>query len=629
MDWKKKVVSPEKAFEKIRPGMSIFIGSGVSEPRMLVKHLMASDASNLQDLELIQLVSFGEAITLDALRSRKFRLKTFYSGWVASEAISAGRVDLIPTRFSRIPRLFESGRISVDVAFVQIAPPTESGYCSLGASVDVALHAMQQASLVVGELNAHVPRTFGNTFVPVSEFDALVSSDELPIYFDRWPVAPVFHQIAANVADRIEDGSCIAFGIGPLFEALSQKLTAKRHLGVHTPFMTDALMELIQSGAVTNRYKKIFPGKTLVSYALGTKELLSWLHENPIVEFQGIDKIFDPIMIGKNPRATCVLYARKVDLSGRIALTPGRGNVTELGDADDFFHGIHLSPAGLAIVALPSRNRKGEPKIRTSVEELPNLFGSRDLVDMVITEYGVARLGGRTLRERAQAIIEVAHPDDRRDLLEEAKAQKILYADQIYLEESSRLYPSQIAVDQTFQGDIKVRFRAIKPSDEEEMRRLFYRFSEESVYYRYFSPLKTMPHAKMQEYVNVDYRNTMSIIGLVGDVDHERIIAEARYVRHRDRPYADLAFVVDEKYQGLGIATFLYKFLVKIAKERGLEGFTGDVLATNKAMMKVFERGDLPVKATLEAGVYELTIPFNVPKHTGGTKVQYDRRSEK
>jgi acyl-CoA hydrolase/GNAT superfamily N-acetyltransferase len=610
--WEQRVVSPEEVLAKIEPGMTIFIGTGAAEPRTLVKHLMRSEAGNLEDLELIQLVSLGEAISLKELRSQKYRLKTFFSGWVASEAILQGSVDLIPSRFSRIPRLIDSRQIPIDVAFVQVTPPDEAGYCSLGIAVDVARVAMERASLVVGEINSQVPVTFGDTFVHGSEFDFLVHSTEDLVFFPRWPVDEIFDRVAANVASVIDDGSCIAFSVGPLYEALGPHLLRKRYLGVHSPFFTDPLMDLVKGGAVTNRQKEVWRGKSVVSYAIGTRELMAWLNRNPLVEFQAIDKVFDPMQIGRNPRFVAILPARKVDLSGRIALHFGRGNVAAgPGEAMDFVNGAEISPGGCTIFALPSRNRKGWANVRISIEEYPNQFSLRESVDMVVTEYGVANLRGRTLRERAQAIIEIAHPEDRTELVQQAKEKRILFEDQIYLAECARLYPADIAAKQTFKGGIEVKFRAIKPSDEEEMRRLFYRFSDEAVYYRYFSSLKTMPHARMQEYVNVDCNRAMSIVGLVGETGEEHIIAEARYIKDQRRPYAEAAFVVDEKYQGLGIATFLYKMLIRIAKERGIQGFMADVLASNKSMMKVFEKGDLPVKASLEQGVFQLTIDFD------------------
>jgi acyl-CoA hydrolase/GNAT superfamily N-acetyltransferase len=615
--WEKQVVAPQRVMDRIEPGMSIFLGTGVGEPRTLVKHLMAAGTSHLRDLELIQLVSLGDAISLKALQSNTYRLKTFYSGWVAGEAITAGRVDLIPSNFSRIPRLIESGRIPIDVAFIQITPPNEAGYCSLGVAVDVIRQVMEKASLVVGEINSQIPVTLGDTFVPLSDFDLIIRSTEAPLYFGRWPREDIFDRVAAHVASVIEDGSCIAFTLGPLFESLSRHLMQKHNLGIHTPFFTDPLMDLVKSGAVTNRYKQIFRGKSLTSYALGTPELMAWLNRNPLVEFQGIDKVFNPAQIGLNPRCVAVMPARKVDISGRIALHFGQGTVTAgPGDVMDLFHGAGLSPGGFTIFALPSRNRDQQPNIRISIEDFPNQFGMRESVDMVITEYGIASLNGRTVRERAQALIEIAHPDDRRELVERAKAEKILYPDQIFLEASAHLYPAEVGARHNFRQGVEVRFRAIKPSDEEEMRRLFYRFSDQAVYYRYFAPIKVMPHSKMQSYVNVDFSRVLSIVGLVGEPGQGHIVAEARFIKDQQRPYADVAFVVDEKYQGLGIATYLYKMLIRYAKDRGIQGFTADVLASNRAMMHVFERGGEIVNAKLEYGVYHLNIPFAAgPSH--------------
>ena len=605
------VVSPCNVVEKIEPGMSIFIGTGAAEPRTLVKHLMASNAPNLEDLELIQLVSLGDTVSIKELYSQKFRLKTFYSGWAAREAITAGRVDLIPCRFSKIPRLIKTGRVSIDVAFVQVSPPDKSGYCSLGIAIDVAREVMEKASIVVGEINTKIPETFGDTFVHVSDFDMMVHSTDEPIYFPRWHDDTVFDKVAANVASVIENGSCISFSIGPLFEALSRHLAKKRNLGIHSPFFTDALMDLMTSGAVTNRNKEIWQGKSLTSYALGTPELMEWLNRNPLVEFQSIDKVFDPVKIGSNPKFIAVFQARKVDLSGLIALNVGKGTVAAgPGEAMDFFIGAEISQGGLNIFALPSRNRKGEPNIRISVGSLHNRFSLRESVDLVVTEYGAAHLNGLTVRERAQALIDIAHPADRPKLIEQAKQERILYHDQIFLPECGNLYPTGIVTEHTFKDGITVRFRAIKPSDEEEMRRLFYRFSDEAVYYRYFSTVKTMPHYRMQEYVNIDFSQTMSIVGIIGEHGHDHIIAEARYIKNRQNLFAEVAFIVDEKYQRIVIATYMYQMLIRLAKEEGLQGFTADVLSSNIEMMKVFSKGGHRTSANLENGLYEVTIHF-------------------
>lgn len=613
VEWDVKVVSPSEVLTKISPGMSIFLGTGVAEPRTLVKHLMTSELRNLSDLELIQIVSLGDAIAFsNSSTSQKFRLKTFFAGWTAGKAIMSGSVDMIPCRFSRIPKLVESGAIRVDVAFVQISPPDRRGYASLGVSVDVAKHAMERASLVVGEINDRVPRTLGNTFVHVDDFDYFVNATDPPIYFPRWPVDNVIDKVAANVASIVEDGSCISFYSGALFEALGRHLCNKRDLGIHTFFFTDPLMDLVKCGAVSNKKKGHFQDKSLTAYAQGTPELMKWLHRNPLIEFQGIDVVSDHMRISMNDKMIAILPARKIDLTGGIALPVGQGSVTPgPGQAQEFFAGAEHSRGGRTIFALPSRNLQGQSNILLSVEEYPNQFTNRESLDLIITEYGIASMTGKTIRERAQALIDISHPDDRSDLVRQAKAANILYADQIYLAESGHLYPDKIAYTRTFKGNLTVRFRAIKPSDEEEMRRLFYRFSDKSVYYRYFSPIKVMPHVKMQEYVNVDYRHCMSIVSIVEEAGIERIIAEGRYVRLQDRPFADTAFVVDEKYQGRGIASFLLDLLISFALEQGIKGFTADVLADNKAMIRIYEKSRYPIQAVVEFGVYHLTIPFS------------------
>ena len=611
-EWQSTIVTPETVIKKIKPGMSIFLGTAVAEPRTMVRNLMTSDAKNLEDLELIQIVSVGDAVSLQTLQTRNFRLKTFFPGWVADEAIEEGRVDLVPSRFIKIPQRIASLLRPIDVAIVQITPPNEAGFCSLGIAVDVAREALEQATICVGEINTQIPCTFGDTFVQATEFDFLVEATDPPIYFERWEIDSTWDEVAKHVASLIEDGSCLAFSIGPLYEALAKRLTDKQHLGIHSPIFTDPLMDLMKSGTATNRRKENFRGKSLTSYAFGTKALMAWLDNNPLVEFQRINRAFNPVIIGSNPRFVNVVAARKVDLYGRIGLYSGKGNVAA-GPAEvmDFLNGAELSDGGRSIFALTSRDSTGDPNILLSIAELPNQFNAIESVGAVVTEYGIAFLEGRTIRERAQALIDIAHPDDRASLVEAAKDRKILYRDQIYLADSAHLYPSNIKATQTVKDDLVIRYRPIRPSDEEGMRHLFYRFSDEAVYARYFHSISSMPHAKMQEYVNVDWNQIMSIVGLVGEEGKGRIIAEARYIRIPGYAFAETVFIVDEAYQKLGIASFLFKMLIRLAKERGLRGFAAEVLASNRGMMKVFHKGEVPVKAHLDGGVYHLEIPFD------------------
>jgi acyl-CoA hydrolase len=403
--WEDRVVSPEEALAHVKPGMTIFLGSsGVAEPRTLMKTLIDSGLSNTNDLELIQLTSHSDVFSLKKLDWQKYRLKTFFSTWVSTEAVVAGSVDLIPGRFSQIPRIIKSKRLPIDVAFIQITPPDDAGYCSLGMAVDIAREAMEQASVVVGEINTRIPFTFGDTIVPVSDFDLLVESTEPPTYFKRWPVNSVIDKVAANIAQVIEDGDCLSFFTGALFEALGRHLGHKRHLGIHSSYFTDALMDLVKSGAVSNYRKAVFRGKSVASYALGTPELMAWLDHNPLVEFQSLEQVFDPTQIGRNPNFVALDQARKVDLLGRMVFSAGKGDIISgPGQAADLFTGAEISRGGRSVIGLPSRNPKGDPNIVVMLRNLRNQFHMRESIDAVVTEYGIANLKWRTIRERAQA----------------------------------------------------------------------------------------------------------------------------------------------------------------------------------------------------------------------------------
>jgi len=611
-EWRERLVTPAEVLHYIKPGMNIFIGSGSAEPRTLIKSLIESGLSDINDLELIQLTSHSDFLSLKNLDYRKYRLKTFFSTWVSSEAVVAGSVDLIPARISQLPRIIKSNRIPIDVAFIQITPPNEAGYCSLGVAVDIAREAMDRAHLVVGEINPDIPFTFGDTIVSISDFNLLIESSEKPIYFKRRQVRRDDDQVAANIAQVIKDGDCISLMTGPLFDAIGRHLAHKRHLGIHTSYFTDAMMDLVKSGAVTNYRKPMYRGKSVTSYAVGTPALMQWLDRNPLVEFQSVEQVFDPTQIGRIPNFVIVDQARKVDLLGRMAFSLGKNDITSgPSKAADLFTGADISKGGRSIIGLNSRNAKGAPNIVVMLRNLRNQFHMRESIDAVVTEYGIANLKWRTIRERAQALIDIAHPDDRQKLMDDAKEKHLLFSDQIFLANSARLYPMEVSTEHELKNGLQVRFRPIKPSDEEAMRHFFYRFSKQAVYSRFFFPISTMPHNKMQEYVNVDYSDVMSLVALINEPGQEIIIAEARYAKIENSSFGDLGFFVDEKYQGMGLAQYLYQMLIRLAKERGLKGFTAEVLQENKSMIKVFEKGGLPVEALLKDGVYNLRIPFH------------------
>ena len=609
--WEDRLIPPEKVLHHIKPGMTIFIGTGPAAPRTLIKNLLGVDTRNIRDLELVQLAVMGDTIlSVEKLNAPNHRLKTFFSGYIAWDTISSGQVDLIPAYYSEIPKIIKSGKLDIDVAFVQITPPDDAGYCSLGVAVDVAREAMEKASLVVGEINPKIPFTYGDTFVSIDEFDLLVNSDRDPVVYKPPEVSEQMRQVAANVASVIKDGDCLSFSLGPLFEALVPHLSEKKDLGIHSLYFTDALAELVSSGAVTNSRKSPFRGKTLVSYALGTKELHCWLDRNPLVEFQGIDWVCNSRFIASNPQFVALYEGRKVDILGSVAFPLTGAVITGPGEVIDFFRGAEASDDGATIIGLPSRDENGKPNILISLQNYANQLRLRESVHMIATEYGVANLKWRSLRERSQALIDIAHPDDRQFLITQARQRKIIYPNQIFLPESVHNYPAHIEETRTFKGGVKIRFRAMKPSDEEGMRRFFYRCSREMIFYRFFYSIKTMDHDKMQTYVNLDYQKEFSIVGLVVEEGNQKIIAEARMVRDERTYFGEVAFLIDERFQSMGIGSYLLSRLIEQAREKGFKGLTAEVLSDNQAMIKVFEKSGLPLEASLEGGIYHLQLSF-------------------
>ncbi len=611
-NWEENMVPPEKVLNHINPGMTVFIGSGPAAPRTLLRSLLDVDSHNIRDLELVQLAVQGETIlSVDRLNAPNYRLKTFFSGYVAWDTIASGQVDLIPAYYSEIPKIIKAKKIKIDVAFIQITPPDDAGYCSLGGAVDVAREVMEQASLVVGEVSRDIPFTYGDTLVSIEDFDLLVRSEHEPVTYAPPTVSELMNQVAANVASVIKDGDCINYGLGSLFEALVPHLSDKKDLGVHSLYFTDALAELVNSGAVTNRFKSPFRGKSLASYALGTKRLMKWLNRNPLVEFQGINWVCNSQLIAQNPQFVAIYEVRKVDLLGGAAFPLKGAVITGPGEGIDFYKGAEASADGATIIGLPSRNEKGEPNILLSVQNYANQLRLKESVHMIATEYGVANLKWKTLRERAQAIIDIAHPDDREELVEKAKEQQLIYPDQIFIPNSARYYPSYLDCTQTFKGGKEIRFRGIKPSDEEAMRRFFYRCSKEAIYYRFFYAIKTMAHDKMQKYVNVDYSREVSIVGMVDTSEEQnQIVAEARLIRDERTYSGEVAFLIDQAYQGIGIGSFMLKLLVDFGKKQRFKGITAEVMPDNYPMIKVFEKLGLPMEANLDGGAYHIEISF-------------------
>lgn len=592
--WQARVVPPQQVIELIKPGMTVWIGSGPAEPALLVATVLDAPSLRHRDAEMIQAIAGGPALTAALAGTNPLRFKTFAGSEAAAKA---GRIEVVPGHLAGVPALIRDGLVPIDLVMVRVSRPDGQGRCHLGPCADATLAAMDKARIVVGEITPDLPATAGGPVLDAQRFAHFVQAGQPLCPLPRPLTGPLDHVIADHLAGLVGDGASLSFFPGPLAEALARALAGKTGLGLHLAWFTDNAMDLVRGGACG-------PKPVEAGYAVGSRELMDWLNTTDKVVFRDLGTIFDPARIGRSERLITVVPAAAVDLAGRFAIGTGAEQISNA-QVEPFVLGARMSDGGMVVAALASRSDIGATGFCLALGGLPT-----GTADIVVTEQGVARLRGLTLRQRAQALIDIAHPRDRPALVEAAKVADILYGDQLFLAECALDHPSAIGAEATFKGGLRVRFRQIRPSDEEGMRRLFYRFSKEAVYYRYFAPVATMPHEKMQAYVNADCADTVSIVGLVAEGAGERLIAEARYVAETGRPWAEVAFVVDEAVQGKGIATFILHMLVEAARQRGIKGFTAQVLATNKAMLSVFEKGGLALEAKLNQGVYDIRIPF-------------------
>jgi acyl-CoA hydrolase/GNAT superfamily N-acetyltransferase len=594
----------------VKPGSRIFIGSGAAEPQTLVKVLIERGKS-IADHETINLIELGTTPYAEAVLSRPFHQNAFFIGANVRDAVNEGRAEYTPIFMSELPWYLRSGRLRIDVAFIQVAPPDNYGFCSLGVSVDVVKTAAECAELVIAEVNRQMPRTLGDCFVHLKDIDYVIESDvPLPAWI---PPAPdeVADRIGQNVARLIGDGATIQAGIGMIPNAILGHLKDKKNLGVHTEMFSDGIIDLVESGIITNRKKTLHNGKIIATFCMGTQRLYDFVDDNPLIEFHPCDYTNDPFTIARNDNMISINAAIQIDLTGQVcADSIGEYFYAGIGGQVDFVRGAARSKGGKPIIVLPSTAKKGTvSRIVPFLDQGAGVVTSRGDVAYVVTEFGITNLHGRNLRERALALISIAHPDFRDDLLNYAKQRRLVHLDQMPLTVAGRFYPEQY--EHTAQiGQYKIFFRPIKPTDEAIERAFFYSLSDETIYYRFFNIVKTMPHEKLQPLVNIDYREEMAIVGLLGEPGDEEMIAIGRFrLDHADN-YAEVAFVVHDRWQNLGVGTYLMSRLIEIAQNMGAEGFKADVLAENKKMLHVFHKCGYPVHSRLEEGTYSIRISF-------------------
>ena len=615
-----KLVSPEEAAARVRNGDRIYLGSMCSEPTAIIKAL---GESPLDDVEMIQFISGNEASSLARKAPGRFRIKTFFVGGRTGESQPLSEADYVPLFHSQIPLFFRNRRIPVDVAIVQVSEPDRFGRFSLGVSVDTALAAVESARMVIAQVNPWMPRTHGDTFIPVDTINYLVDAPEQLCEFPVEILGEREKTISIYCSELIENGSILQFGFAGISKGLMDCLKDHKNLGLHTEIFTDPLIDLIEAGVVNNSTKKMFRGKSLTTCCMGTRRLYDYVNDNSLIEFYPSDMLLSPSFIASNDRMVAVNLAVQVDLRGQIKQgTPAWTAFEGSGGDQDFMMAANLSKGGRSIICLRSTSfRTGHSTIVPAFGPKSAVIMNRGEVNYIITEYGIAYLGGKSIRDRAMALIEIAHPDHREELMKQAREMGYVYSNQVYYRTFSPEFRRRIRTDRIFKGGIQAHIRLVKASDESMMRDLFYNLSESSVYFRYFSPRKSMPHENLRQYVNLREEDGCSLVVTIGPRENRRIIAEARYMIEPDPGYPDVAFMVDENFQRRGIASSLLHYLIEIAQERGLKGFRADVLFSNKPMLKTFEKLPYVLHRTVSDGVVTVEFMFDELKGAGVEEV--------
>jgi acyl-CoA hydrolase/RimJ/RimL family protein N-acetyltransferase len=604
-----KLITPDAAAQKIKNGDRIYVGSMCSEPKTILRAL---EKSFVQDVEILQFIAGPEATRLAAGGWERFRMKTFFVGGGHDKTSKIAEYNYVPLYHSQIPSFFRNRRIPIDVAIIQVAEPDRFGRFSLGISVDFSIAAVDAARTVIAQVNPLMPRTHGDTFVPVDRIDFLVDAAEPLGELPEEPLGEREKTISAYCSELIEDGSIVQFGFAGISRGLMDFLKHHKHLGLHTEVFSDPLIDLIELGVIDNSTKKLFRGKSLATSCMGTRRSYDFIRDNPVVEFYPSDTLLDPGMIASHDRMTAVNVALQVDLRGQIRQgNPAWTAVEGTGGESDFMRGANLSKGGRSIICMRSTSPRGKSNITPSFGPKASVIMNRGDANYVITEYGIAYLAGRSIRERAMALIEIAHPDHRENLMKSAREMGYVFPNQVYYRICSPELRRRARTARVFKGGIKGHIRVIKSTDESMIRDLFYNLSEESVYFRYFTTRRSMPHKNLEQYINVTEENGLSLVVTIGPREERKIIGEARYMINPGDPYPDVAFMVDENYRGRGIASALLHYLIDIAKEKGIMGFRADVLISNPSMMKVFEKLPYVLHKKVIENMVSLTFHFD------------------
>jgi acyl-CoA hydrolase/RimJ/RimL family protein N-acetyltransferase len=589
-----RTTSAAEAVSAIRPGDHVFVGTACATPCSLVDALERLDkppAGVVLTHYLTERVGF---------RRTHYRHRFFFVGEDIRGTRAPTQLEYLPLSLADAPALLSSGRMPVDVALIQVAPPDADGTCSLGISVDVTRAAALAARCVIAEVNPAMPRTRGDSGIPLDRIDRLVAVDRPLGEYVHEPADGVADQVAAYVARLIEDGSTLQVGVGRVANQMLAHLTDRRDLAIHSDVITEPVVDLVEAGVVT--------GRVVTSWAMGTRRLYDLVDDDERFAFHPIEHVCDPAVIAAQPRMVSVTQAFAVDLGGQVCTETLDGEpYGGISTGPAFHHGALSSEGGKAIVCLASRTPAGQPAIRPQLAPGQPVAIARGDVHWVVSEYGIAYLFGRSLSERAVDLIEIAHPDDRADLYAAARELGLIGPRQQLRRQAA--YPVGEERDVRLRDGRQVRIRPTRTGDFRALQELFYRMPQKDVHTRFFHLLTELDDVAAQKLVSVDYERDMAFAAVVGPPEHERVVATSCYFADAGG-FAEVAYMVDPEWQGAGLGSSLHERMVEYARERNVRGFKAEVLTDNRAMLRVLQRGDPDTRVATSDGIHNVRMLF-------------------
>ena len=610
-----KRTDADEALRHIKPGQRVFIGSSCGEPQHLVNALSIA-AGRFTDLEIVRLLSIESGpLTLIANRShsQQFNIRSFYLGSASSTKIHRNKRFITPINLSQIPHLFKSRMMPLNAALVQASPPDDFGWMSLGVSVDITLAACEAADMVICQVNPNMPRVLGRSFIHVNDVDHIVEHEEDLLTIRPLPELEEANIIAQHISRLIDDGSTLQTSLGVTNEAIMLCLSDKNDIGVHSQYLSDGLMRLVSIGVITNRKKGFNDGKLVAGSAVGSKLLYDFIDDNPSIEFHPSDYINNPSIIARHNSMVSLNTAMAIDLTGQVAADAlPFNNYTGINGLLDFTRGAAMSKGGKSILLITSTSDHGQKsRIIPSLNDIAVVVPRGD-VQYVATEYGVVNLFGKSLQERAMALISIAHPDFRDELFSKAREFDLIDIDRKFKQAIKGVYPLKYEESLTING-IPITFRPAKPVDERSIQEHYYTMNRGDIVSRFFHEKKSFVHDQINTTFEIDYINDLTIVATTGEVGFEKIIAVGEYFRNSIINMAEVAYSVSKEYQGMGIAQILQHKLAEAARDNDIKGLVAYTSPENKGMKKLFRKLPYQIHSENDEDMVILSCLFSEP----------------